>query len=130
MKELLKDFLVEFLEDEDAEEFQKAENEGKLGEKLGEALKEIKAFQADLPDSFRKAIGVLAQWTFKGYGNSAKKESSEKNSVKKQTISYWPSFDLDGEGKKEVEKINKGAQGDPFPSVTAQIFGTEEGGED
>ena len=122
----LKDFLVEFLEDEDAEEFQKAENEGKLGEKLEEALKEIRIFEKDFPDSLRKAIGVLVQCVYKGYGHNSKAPSSDQKKVKKQQISYWPSFDLDGKGKKEVEKINKGAQGDPFPSVTAQILGTEE----
>lgn len=125
----LKDFLVEFLEDEDAEEFQKAENEGKLGEKLEEALKEIRIFEKDFPDSLRKAIGVLVQCVYKGYGHNSKAPSSDKKKVKKQ-ISYWPSFDLDGIGKKEVEKINKGAQGDPFPSVTAQLLGTEEENEE
>ena len=124
----LKDFLIEFLEDEDAEEFQKAENEGKLKEKLQEALKEIKVFQDDLPDSLRKAIGVLAQWAYKGYGYPA---AGKKPVKKKDDPFYWKSFDT-GNGKEEIEKIKKrrSGGGDKFPSITAQLFGTGEPGEE
>ncbi len=123
----LKDFLIEFLEDEDVEDFQKAENEGKLKEKLQEALKEIKVFQDDLPDSLRKAIGVLALWAYKGYGYPA----AGKKPVKKDDPFYWKSFDT-GNGKEEIEKIKKrrSGGGDKFPSITQRLFGDPEDDED
>lgn len=95
MEDVLKDFIVDFSEDEDVEDFQKAENKDKLREKLQESLKEIEKFADDLPDSLRKAISVLAQWAYKGYG--------------------YP-----GAGKKPIKKKE-----DKFPSITAQLFGDD-----
>jgi hypothetical protein len=128
MEDILKDFLVNFSEDEDVEDFQKAENEDKLREKLRESLKEIRKFEEDLPDSLRKAISVLALWAYKGYGYPA---AGKKPVKKKDDPFYWKSFDT-GNGKEEIEKIKKrrSGGGDKFPSITRQLFGDPEDDED
>lgn len=126
VEDILKDFIVNFSEDEDVEDFQKAESEDKLREKLRESLKEIQKFEEDLPDSLRKAISTLAQWAYKGYGYGY--PGAGKKPIKKDDPFYWKSFDVDGEGKEEIEKIKKrqSGEGEKWPSVVEQLFGTDD----
>ena len=111
------------------EDFEKKDIPQKVKEGLFKALEALNKYKDDFPDDLTAAIKLLLKFVAVSYGLPAG-ESPGKKKVKKQAISYWPSFNFNGEGEKEVEKINKGRQGDPFPSVTAQIFGTGEPGEE
>ena len=105
------------------EDFEKKDIPQEVKDKLKVALEDLNKYKGDFPDDLTAAIKLLLKFVAVSYGLPGKSPGKK---VKKQQISYWPSFDFNGEGKKAVEKKNKGRQGDPFPSVTAQIFGTED----
>lgn len=111
-------------------DFEKKDVPQKIKDKLKEALEALNKYKDDFPDDLTSAIKLLLKFVAVSYGYGLPGKSPGKKKVEKQQISYWPSFDFDGEGEEAVKKINKGRQGDPFPSVTAQIFGTEEEGEE
>lgn len=111
-------------------DFEKKDVPQGVKDELKKALEALNKYKDDFPDDLKSAVDFLLKFVAVSYGLPGK-ETPGKKKVKKQ-ISYWPSFDLDGKGKEAVDKINKGRQGDPFPSVTAQIFGTgeDEGGDE
>jgi hypothetical protein len=110
------------------EDFEKKDIPQKVKDKLKEALEALNKYKGDFPDDLTAAIKLLLKFVAVSYGLPRGESPGKKKLAK--GISYWPSFDFDGEGKKAVEKANKGSQGNPFPSVTAQIFGTGEPGEE
>lgn len=110
------------------EDFEKKDISQKVKNELKKALEALNKYRDDLPSDLKSGIDLLLKFIAVSYGLPGG-ESPGKKKVKKQ-ISYWPSFDFDGEGKEAVEKINKARKGDPFPSVTKQLLGTEEEEED
>jgi len=106
-------------------DFEKKNISQKVKDELKKALEALNKYRDDLPSDLKSGIDLLLKFVAVSYGLPGG-ESPGKKKVKKQQISYWPSFDFDGEGKEVVEKINKERQGDPFPTVTAQLLGTEE----
>lgn len=107
-------------------DFEKKDIPQKVTDKLKEALETLNKYKDDFPDDLKSGVDLLLKFVAVSYGYLPGKEAPGKKEVKKQQISYWPSFDFDGKGKEAVEKINKGRQGGPFPSLAAQLFGTEE----
>ena len=105
------------------EDFEKKDIPQAVKDELKKALEAINRYREDLPSDLKSGMDLLLKFVAVSYGLPGKETPGEKK-VKKQ-VSYWPSFDFDGEGKEAVEKINKGHQGDPFPSVTKQLLGTE-----
>ncbi|MBA7493953.1 hypothetical protein ES702_04519 [subsurface metagenome] len=108
------------------EDFEKKDISQKVKDKLKGALEDLNKYKDDFPDDLKSAMDLLLKFVAVSYGYLPGKEVPGKKTVKKQQISYWPSFDFDGKGKEAVEKINKGHQDGPFPSLAAQLFGTEE----
>ncbi len=110
-------------------DFEKKDVPQEVKDEVKKALEALNKYKDDFPDDLTAAIKLLLKFVAVSYGYGQPGKSPGKK-VKKQQISYWPSFDFDGKGKERVEKFNKGRQGDPFPSITAQIFGTGEPGEE
>jgi hypothetical protein len=125
--DLIEEFSDEIFDETFArEDFEKKDIPQDVKDKVKEALEALNKYKDDFPDDLTAAIKILLKFVAVSYGLPGKSPGKK---VKKQ-ISYWPSFDFDGEGKKAVEKANKGSQDGPFPSITAQIFGTGEPGEE
>jgi len=113
------------------EDFEKKDIPQKVKDKLKEALENINRYREDLPSDLKSGIDLLLKFVAVTYGLPPGKETPGEKKVKKQ-VRFWPSFDFDGKGKEEIERIKKrrSGGGDKFPSITAQIFGTGEPGEE
>ncbi len=110
------------------EDFEKKDIPQGVKDGLKSALKALNQYKDDFPENLTAAIKLLLKFVAVSTGLPGKEAPGKK--VKKQQVSYWPSFDFDGKGKEAVEKINKGPEGGKFPSLTAQIFGTGKDDED
>ncbi|MBA7604079.1 hypothetical protein ES703_11197 [subsurface metagenome] len=107
------------------EDFEKKDISQPVKDELKKALESINKYREDLPSDLKSGMDLLLKFVAMSFELPGG-ESPGKKGVKKQQISYWPSFDFNGKDKERVEKINKGRQGGPFPNLTAQIFGTKE----
>ncbi|GAI89722.1 unnamed protein product, partial [marine sediment metagenome] len=131
--DLIEEFSDEIFDETfDRVEFEKKEVPQEIKDALKEALEDLNKYKDDFPDDLTAAIKLLLKFVAVSYGSSPGKEGPDKKKVKKQQVSFWPSFDFDGKGKEEIERIKKrrSGEGDKFPSITAQIFGTGEPGEE
>jgi hypothetical protein len=108
------------------EDFEKKDIPQEVKDELKKALESINKYREDLPSDLKSGMDLLLKFVAVSYGLPGKEDPGKKK-VKKQQVRYWPSFDFNGEGKEAVEKTNKGRRDGPFPNLTAQIFGTEEG---
>lgn len=132
MKELA-DLIEEFSDEIFDETFGRADFEKKavpekVKEALREALTELNKYKEDFPESLKSACDLLLKFTATyGYGYPATTGGGKKPIKKEEEVAYWPSFDM-GNGKEEIEKIKKrrSDKGDKFPSVTEQLFGTDD----
>ncbi|GAI02514.1 unnamed protein product, partial [marine sediment metagenome] len=93
-------------------------------DELTKAYKALVKYKGDLPSDLKAGIDILLKFLAVSYGLPGKEGPGKKKLAK--GVKYWPSFDFDGNGQEAVEKINKEYQGDPFPSLTKQLLGTEE----
>ncbi len=128
--DLIEEFSDEIFDETFARgDFEKKDIPQNVKDKLKVALEALNKYKGDFPENLTTAIKLLLKFVAVSYGLPGG-ESPGKKKVKKQGIKFWPSFDFAGDGQEKVEKINKGRQGNPFPSVTAQIFGTGEPGDE
>lgn len=113
-------------------DFEKKDVPQEVKDEVKKALEALNKYKDDFPDDLTAAIKLLLKFVAVSYGSSPGGGSPGKKKVKKQQVSFWPSFDFDGKGKEEIEQIKKrrSGEGGKFPSVTAQIFGTGEPGEE
>ena len=134
MRELA-DLIEEFSDEVFDETFGRADFEKKdvpqdVKDKLKGALEDLNKYKDDFPENLTAAIKLLLKFVAVSYGYGQPGKSPGKK-VKKQ-VRFWPSFDFDGEGKEEIERIKKrrSGGGDKFPSITQQLFGDPEDDED
>ena len=131
LADLIEEFSDEvFDEDFGRIDFEKKDIPEKVKEAFRENLKILLKYKSDFPEDLEDSISNLLKFVAVSYGYGQPGKSPGKK-VKKQ-VRFWPSFDFDGEGKEEIERIKKrrSGGGDKFPSITAQLFGTGEPGEE
>ncbi|MQY58472.1 MAG: hypothetical protein GH144_02515 [Clostridia bacterium] len=102
-------------------DFEKKDISQPVKDELKKALESINKYREDLPSDLKSGMDLLLKFVAVSYGLPPGKKKLAKG------IKYWPSFGFNGEEKEAVEKKNKGRRDGPFPNLTAQIFGTEEG---